>query len=471
MDLYFQRHDGEAVTIEDFLRCMEEANDADLGQFRLWYSQAGTPEVGIEDEHDPASATYTLRLTQRCPPTPGQPEKQPMHIPVAVGLLRRDGREVPLQLEGETAPGGTTRVLSLREASQTFRFVGVPERPVTSLMRGFSAPVKLRGRTDDATLAFLAGQDTDPFSRWNAGQLLLTRTLLAQVAAIQQGQAPELPEHLVAAVARTLDRSGDDPAMAAEALLLPSESYLADEMAVADPDAVHQARNALRAALARALADPFLATYTASHEAGPYRFTPESAGRRTLKNTCLAYLAELPEHRELAWRQFQAADNMTDVVGALSVLASVDSPRRVEALEQFHTRWRHEPLVLDKWFGLQATSRLPGTLDEVRRLLAHPDYDEGVPNRVRALVGAFAQGNPARFHLATGEGYTLLADQILRLDPRNPQLAARMLGPMTRWRRFDPGRQRLLRGELERILTTPALSRDVYEVAAKSLAA
>jgi aminopeptidase N len=471
MDLYFARHDGQAVTIEDFLRAMEDANGADLGQFRLWYSQAGTPEVTVEDTYDPATRTCTLRLAQRVPPTPGQPEKRPMHVPIAMALLDPEGRELALRLEGEAEAGPTTRVLSLREAEQTFRFVDVPAPPVPSLLRGFSAPVRLVTEASDERLAFLMAHDADPFARWEAAQQLATRTLLGLVADQQAGRPLACPPHLVAAFARVLETSAADPAIAAETLTLPSESYLADQSAVADPGAVHEAREGLRRALAEALREPLLAAYRANQDSGPYRVEPGAIGRRSLKNLCLAYLAEVddPALKALAPAQYRGADNMTDTIGALAVLANHDSPERVEALDDFYRRWRQDPLVVDKWLALQASSRLPGTLGEVRRLLTHPAFDLRNPNRVRALIGAFAHGNPARFHAPDGAGYAFLADQVLALDPLNPQVAARLLGAMSRWRRLEPARQQLVRAELERVLGREGLSKDTYEVASKSL--
>ena len=472
MDLYFARHDGQAVTIEDFLGAMEDANGADLGQFRLWYSQAGTPEVSVREAYDPAAHTFELTLAQRCPPTPGQPGKRPMHIPVALGLLDARGKDLPLRLAGEPAAGGTTRVLSLRDAEQTFRFVAVPERPVPSLFRGFSAPVRLRAEQGDGELAFLMTHDSDAFSRWDAGQRLATRVLLALCEDARAGRPLHCPDHLVHAFRRVLEEGAADPAFAAEALTLPGESYLMDEMAVADPETAHAAREFLRGALAAELAEPLTLAYHAHRGGGPYRVEPREMGQRALRNLCLAYLAEVPgpARAALAVAQLRQADNMTDTVGALGVLANLDVPERAEALDAFYRRWHSDPLVVDKWLTLQATSRLPGTLAEVERLLGHPAFDLRNPNRVRALVGAFAQGNPVRFHAASGEGYAFLADRVLELDPLNPQVAARMLGPMTRWRRFDPARQALLRAQLERVLGRPGLSRDVFEVASKSVA-
>ncbi len=472
MDLYFARHDGQAVTIEDFLRAMEDANRADLAQFRLWYSQAGTPEVAVSEQYDPATRSYALTLSQHCPPTPGQPEKRPMHIPVALGLLDASGRDIPLRLETEATAVGTTRVISLREPEQTFRFADVPERPVLSLLRGFSAPVRLRAEQSDEELAFLMAHDSDPFNRWDAGQRLATRVLLALADDARAGRPLVCPEHLAQAFRRVLETSASDPAFAAEALSLPGESYLMDQMAVADPDAAHTARDFLRGALAQALRGPFEATYRASQGEGPYRVEPREMGRRALKGLCLAYLSEIPGPNQAAPAvdQLRRADNMTDTMAALSVLANLDVPERTEALDAFYHRWHADPLVVDKWLALQASSRLPGTLAEVERLLTHPAFELRNPNRVRALIGAFAHGNPVRFHAASGEGYAFLAERVIELDPLNPQVAARMLAPMSRWRRFDPARQALMRAQLERVLAREGLSKDVFEVASKSLA-
>ena len=472
MDLYFQRHDGQAVTIEEFLQAMEAASGADLGQFRLWYSQAGTPEVRVHEDYDEETRSYTVTLAQSCPPTPGQAQKRPMHIPVATGLLDGRGRELPLRLEGEATAGSGTRVLSLRGPVESFRLRDVPERPVPSLLRGFSAPVRLQIELDDERIAFLMAHDTDPFGRWEAGQQLAARVLLAGIEEVRRGQPMATPLLVVEAFRRVLETSATDPAIAAETLTLPSESYLAEQMAVADPDAVHAAREHLRRSLAETLRAPLLAVYAASRDHGPYRFDPAAIGRRSLAALCLAYLAEVedPSLRGLAAEHLRSADNMTDTMAALAVLANHDWPERAEALDAFYRRWHDDPLVVDKWLALQATSRLPGTLAMVRGLLAHPAFDIKNPNRVRALIGAFAHGNPVRFHVASGEGYAFLTEEVLRLDPMNPQVAARMVSPMTRWRHFDAGRQALMRAQLETILGREGLSRDVYEVVSKSLA-
>jgi len=471
MDLYFERHDGEAVTTDDFVRAMEDANGADLSQFRLWYSQAGTPALEATGDYDAGSGTYALHVRQHTPPTPGQPEKRPLHIPIAVGLLATDGTDLPLQLEGEQAPGATTRVLSLREAEQTFRFVAVPERPLPSLLRGFSAPVKLRMDFTDDELGLLLARDSDPFNRWDAGQRLATRTLLGLVSDFQQGHELALNPHLADAVRELLAYRDIDPALAAEALALPSEAYLAEQMDTVDVDAIHAVRVFVRRALAERLKDSFLDTYRGTYDPGPYSLEPVAMGRRALKNLCLGYLVELdePSVRDLCMAQFRDAGNMTDVMAALGILANTDCPERVEALDAFYLQWRNDALVVDKWLSIQASSRLPGTLGEVQRLMGHPAFDIKNPNRVRSLLGAFAHGNRVRFHAATGAGYAFVAEQVLRLDRLNPQVAARLLGPMSPWRRYDPARQALMRAHLERIADTAGISKDVYEVASKSL--
>jgi aminopeptidase N len=472
MDLYFERHDGEAVTTDDFVKAMEDANGADLSQFRLWYSQAGTPALEATGNHDAGSGTYALHVRQHTPPTPGQPEKRPLHIPLAVGLLAADGTDLPLQLEGEEAPGATTRILSLREAEQTFRFVGVRERPLPSLLRGFSAPVKLELDCTDEELGLLLARDSDPFNRWDAGQRLATRTLLGLVSDFQQGRELALNSHLTRAVRELLADGDIDPAFAAEALALPSEAYVAEQMETIDVDAIHSVRLFVRRAVAERLKDSFLDTYRETYDPGPYSLEQVAMGRRALKNLCLSYLVELdePSARDLCMAQFRNAGNMTDTMAALGILANTECPERVEALDAFYLQWRNDPLVVDKWLSIQATSRLHGTLGEVQRLMEHPAFDIKNPNRVRSLLGAFAHSNRARFHAATGAGYAFLAEQVLRLDRLNSQVAARMLGPMSPWRRYDPARQALMRAHLEEIAETPGISKDVYEVASKSLA-
>ena len=472
MDLYFQRHDGQAVTVEDFRDAMADANGRDLSQMQRWYDQAGTPRLIVRDEWDAAAGRYTLHLRQECPPTPGQPEKLPFLIPVRLGLLDGQGRPLPLQLEGEDAPAGTERVLELTGAARSFTFVGLPERPLPSLLRGFSAPVIVSYDYSDAQLAFLMAHDQDDFNRWDAGQQLAERLLLGRVAAARgQGGAPAA-DPLREAWARLLDDEAADPALVAEALTLPGEGYLAERVQPVDPAAIHSAREGLRRELADALHGRWRAAWTRHRTQGPYRLEAADMGRRRLANLALAYLLHGSDEsaHALAWRQFREAGNMTDTLGALQPLVHTASPYRAEALAAFHDRWQDDPLVLDKWFSVQATAPLPDTLDTVRRLMDHPRFSLKNPNRVRALIGAFAQGNPSRFHAPDGSGYRFVADRILDLDPINPQVAARLAKVFARWRQYEPGRAALMRAELERIAGRAGLSRDVYEIVSRSLA-
>jgi aminopeptidase N len=472
MDLFFERHDGRAVTVEDFVRAMEDAASVDLGQFRLWYVQAGTPHLTAQTSSDPTGATWTLTIRQTCPRPGGGAEQKPFHIPLALGLLDADGEDIPLRLEGEDASAGnTTRVLQLRREVETFRFAAIPGEPVPSLLRSFSAPVKLIFDYTDEQLMFLLAHDSDPFNRWEAGQRLAARTILALVADYRAGRQMSVSRDLIEAFAGVLSSSTRDRAFVAEALELPSEDYLAEQMKVVDVVAIFTAREFVRGILAAELREEFLSIYRFLDETGSYRICAEAAGGRRLKNICLSYLMALNDHSiiDLCVRQFIGADNMTDVIGALAPLSQTDCHERVEALHAFYDKWKEDSLVIDKWFSLQATSRLPGTLDEVKRLVDHPAFEIRNPNRVRSLVAAFCQSNPLRFHEQDGSGYRFLAEQVVRLNTLNPQVAARLLGTLSGWRRHDTGRQELMKTELERVLALPDLARDVYEIAAKSL--
>ncbi|MBK5929700.1 aminopeptidase N [Halochromatium salexigens] len=467
-DLYFERFDGQAVTTDDFVACMETAGGIDLTQFKRWYSQAGTPQLDCADRFDPATGTYRLEVRQHTPATPGQTEKQPLHIPLALGLLDAEGRDLPLQLQGETTPPAPgTRLLELRESVETFVFTGLAEQPVPSLLRGFSAPVQIHYPYTDAQLSFLMAHDSDGFNRWDAAQTLAQRLLLAMVEA----PGTPVPAPFLDAFARALADEAADPALIAEVLTLPAESYLGDQMSVVDVDGIHRARQTLAAAIGSRLRAPLLAAYERTRSADAFDLSHASMGRRALGNLCLGYLVRAGdgEALALAQRQFDAQQNMTDVIAALRMLVETATEAGEQALTAFYQRWSSEPLVIDKWFALQAQSHRVDTLARVERLLAHPDFSLTNPNRVRALIGAFAGGNPVRFHAADGTGYRFLTDRILELDPLNPQIASRLLYPMTRWRRYDPGRQQLQRDQLERILEVEGLSNDVYEVVSKSL--
>jgi len=469
MDLYIQRHDNQAATIGDFVAAMQEGGGVDLTGFDLWYAQAGTPEITVEDRYDPATRSYELNVAQKVPPTPGQPDKQPMPIPLAVGLIGPNGDELPTRLDGDSEGRTGTRVVVCDRERQAFRFVDVPSPPVPSLLRNFSAPVKLQGVPLDR-LKFLAIHDTDPVARWDSGQQIASRMLLDRVAAYP-GSMPPLDPELVAAMRETLADAEEDPAFAAEALVLPSEATLADEMAVVAVEAIHAARESARAALAGALAEPLSQTYRRLADPGPYRTDGRSIGGRALRNVCLAYLAagDRAAGARLAKAQFDSGANMTDVLAALAVLVDIDCPERTAALDQFHRRWKEDPLVIDKWFALQARSSLPGTIEAVRTLTGHPDFTRANPNRLRALIGTFAQANPLYFHATSGAGYAFLADEVLILDKANPTTAARLVQPLGQWRRHDATRQGLMRAALERILAVPGLSPNTYEMVAKSL--
>jgi aminopeptidase N len=466
MDLYFARHDNNAVTIEDFVRAIADGAETDLSAFVEWYAQAGTPELSVSDSYDPAGRRYTLTLRQSIAATPGQPTKRPVPIPVAMGLLGPNGGELPTRLAGDAAPADGSRVLLLTDTEASFVFEDVPAQPVPSLLRGFSAPVKLSGVPAER-LRFLAAHDTDPFVRWDSLQAYATQLILAQVA---QGGPGPLDASLADALSATLANADADPAFAAEALALPSEAYVADQMAVADPDTIHAVRDAMRGQIAAQLAEPLRATYRRLTDDGPYRPDGASIGRRALRNACLSYLATQDEGVRLARAQFDAKQNMTDVLAALFVLADTDTPDRVAALAAFHASWHTDDLVLDKWFAIQAMSSRPDTVAAVRTLSRHPDFDMRNPNRVRSLVGAFSSGNQFRFHDASGEGYKFLADIVIALDASNGQTAARLVNPLGAWRRQNPARQGLMRGELQRILATPRLSRGTFEKASKGLA-
>ncbi|MCU7796303.1 MAG: aminopeptidase N [Candidatus Thiodiazotropha sp. (ex Myrtea spinifera)] len=471
-DLYFERHDGQAVTTEDFVKCMEDASRRDLSQFRRWYEQAGTPEIRVEAEYDASSNSYHLDFHQSCPATPGQPDKQPFHIPVAIALLDEAGHELPLQLEGESAPTNTQRVLELNSSKQRFTFTGILNQPVPSLLRGFSAPVKLDFDYSDRELMFLMARDTDDFNRWDAANTLSQRTLLDLVAGIQAGKPLSIDMGYVEAFARALNDEQADKALLAEVLSLPAESTLGDQMTEVDVEAIHQAREWLKHELATRLREDLLRVYSTHCQPGDYDIEHTSMARRGLKNLALNLLMQLnePEINELCMNQFQAANNMTDVMAALSALANSDCPQRDEALAAFEAKWRDDPLVMDKWFSVQANAKLPGTLQQVKSLMTHPAFSLRNPNKVRSLVGVFCSANLIHFHAADGSGYEFLTDHVLALDSLNPQIAARMLRIMSRWRRYDANRQALMKAQFERVLSKTDVSKDVFEIASKSLA-
>ncbi|MCQ4313424.1 aminopeptidase N [Pseudomonas stutzeri] len=475
-DLYFERHDGQAVTVDDFVKAMEDANGADLTQFKRWYSQAGTPRLAVSEQYDAATKTYSLTFRQSCPPTPGQSEKQPFVIPVSLGLLDGQGNEIALRLQGEDTAVGTTRVLAVDQAEQTFTFIDVPKQPLPSLLRGFSAPVKLEFPYSRDQLMFLMQHDSDGFNRWEAGQQLSVQVLQEMIGQHQRGEALQLDQRLVAALRSLLEDESLDPAMVAEMLSLPSEAYLTEISEVADVDAIHAARDFARQGIATALFDLFWKRYQANRELSrqtPYIAEASHFARRALQNIALSYLmlSGKPEVVAACVEQFEQADNMTERLTALAVLVNSGfAAERDKALEAFAENFKDNPLVMDQWFSVQAGNTQPGGLERVQHLMQHPAFTLKNPNKVRALIGAFANQNLVNFHRADGAGYHFLADQVIVLNTLNPQIASRLLAPLTRWRKYDASRQGLMRTELERILASGELSSDVYEVVSKSLA-
>lgn len=487
-DLYFERHDGQAVTTDDFVKAMEDANGVDLRQFRNWYSQAGTPVLNVSSEYDQDAQSYTLKVKQSCHATPGQEQKEPFHLPFSVGLLDSAGKDIALHTDDARVSSLShdsshcTAVLNLTGEEQQFVFSKVKEPPVPSLLRGFSAPVKLEYDYSRDELMFLMSYDSDGFNRWEAGQRLAVDVIQEVVGQIQTGEPVSVDGRLIKALEAIVDQSIDhhqdgkvDKEMIAAMLVMPAEAYLAELSEIADVEAIHSAREKVRLAVATNLKGSLLSVYKLNMSDNPYRPTGHDIAQRALKNICLSYLM-LPDNSEmvsLCQSQYATANNMTDVDAALRALVNSPDTKALEpkekALTEFYNKWLNEPLVVDQWFTIQAVCPLPGTLEKVMALLSHEAYDIKVPNRVRALVAAFAGQNVINFHHRTGDGYRFLADQVIRMDSLNPQLAARILNPLSRWRKYDEQRQRLMRGELERILSVDDLSKDVYEIASKSV--
>jgi aminopeptidase N len=453
-DLYFERHDGEAVTCEDFVTAMEDASGVDLAQFRLWYSQAGTPKVSAKLEHDPASASATLHLSQSIPDTPGQANKLPMVLPLKTALIGRDSGEAV----------GKERLILLDQEEASVSFFGIGEVPLLSINRDFSAPVLLDAERQPGELERLAEVDPNPFARYEALQELMYRALIEGA----KGETVEF-DPVTAAVRGTLRSNALDPAFKGEALSLPSEGLIGDRMEFVDPDAIHCSRDALRRSVGATLASELAQAQAGSAPGSD--LSPAAKGVRKLKTVALWLLAggDPIKGAALAKAQYDAADNMTDRQGALSILASLDAPEREAALADFYERYRGDTLVLDKWFALQAAAQRPDTVEVVEALARHQDFTIRNPNRWRALVSHFA-ANQWAFHDASGRGYKFLADMILEVDRLNPQVAARQVPSLGRWKRFEPQRAALMRPELERIVRTPGLSKDVFEQASKSLA-
>jgi aminopeptidase N len=467
-DLYFERHDGQAVTCDDFVNAMEAANAVDLTQFRRWYAQAGTPVLTVQKTYDPSAQTLTLSISQSCPPTPGQAVKEPLHMPVTVGLINKDGSAAPCIVQGSKTD---EVILQVTQAKQTFTFADLKEQPVVSILRGFSAPVKLVMERSLEELAFLLSHDSDTFNRWEAGQQLARQLIAELIADIQNGREMQVNPIIVTAFKQVMAQSWKDLSYFSLLLSLPSETYLAEQMQVVDVEAIHKAREFVVLTLAEQLQTQFKTLYLDNHKDESGVFDAGAIGRRRIKNTCLGYLSRLEQIEIQQWsqQQFDTAKNMTDQMAALAVVVNGSHPAKQQCLASFYQQWQMEALVIDKWFALQASSHNPDTFATVQALMQHPAFDLKNPNRVRALIGAFSQANPLHFHAANGQGYQFLSTQIIALNTLNPQVASRMLSPLTSWRRYDAGRQALMKAQLERIISTEAVSRDVYEVASKSL--
>jgi aminopeptidase N len=470
MDLYFARHDGEAATVEQFVQCFADASGRNLSQFMLWYAQSGTPEIVATGTFDARGKTYRLDLAQTLPPTPGQPSKEPMLIPLAVGLVGPDGRDQPLRLaDGTTVERG---LVILDKPAATYLFTGIEDRPVPSVNRGFSAPVRLTVNVGDEELHFLAIHDSDPFNRWQAVHTLAMRLLMESSAAVQRGKPPRQDPAFNGALAALLASRELEPAFVAQVIALPSESDIAREIASnVDPDAVLAARQALRRSITTSLAEPLAATYERLSSPEPYSPDADAAERRALKNACLDLLTAAGSSSALARarRQYERADNMTDRMAALQALALCDCAERTAALDDFYGRYAGDPLIVDKWLSLQAAIPEPATLDRVKALTGHPAFSMANPNRVRALIGAFAMSNQTQSNRADGRGYDFIVETVLALDPKNPQLAARLLSALKSWRVLEPKRRALAQAALRRVANTPSLSRDVSDIVQRAL--
>jgi aminopeptidase N len=473
LDLYFERHDGEAVTVEDFVAAMADVSGRDLSQFMLWYTQSGTPEIACSLDYDSRSKTARLSVNQVVPATPGQPRKEPMLIPLQVGLLGRNGQDLPLQLaDGTDLPGGLLKVTG-RE--QVFTFRDIAAAPIPSLLRGFSAPVRLTISLDPEQVEFLMMNDSDPFNRWQAAQIYATRLLTAAArdgASLEPVTGKEAMR-LAQALGATASEISLDAAYRAEFLKPPSESDIARELARdVDPDAVRKAYETLRATIGGKIRATLVEIYNSAAASGPYSPDGESAGKRALRSASLDLLVGIGDQAEIdrALRHYREASNMTDAIAALSILSHLTLPARDAALTDFYARWQDEPLVLDKWFAVQARAARPDSVETVRGLLSHPKFSLKNPNRVRALIGSFVHANPTSFNRADGAGYEVLASSALEIDRFNPHMGARLLGAFESWRTLEPRRQALAKAALEK-LASAELSTDSYEIVTKTLGA
>jgi aminopeptidase N len=460
LDLYFERHDGQAVTTEDFINAMEDASGKDLTQFKQWYSQKGTPELEVDGQYDAAAQTYVLTVKQAQPP---------LHLPMLMGLVGPECHDMPTQLAGQSDVLEGTRMLELTKSQETFTFINVKEKPTPSLLRNFSAPVRCQYPYTNPELAWLLQCDSDAFSRWNASQLLLTHILLALADTHRQNQTMKMSDLLLETYQALLDSPQGDFNLLSKLLTLPSENYLLSKMNMPHVEAIHAAHQFVKRQLGVILSDHFMTVYQQCIDDDAYQYNVESMARRSLKNVCLSYLTATEQQPfiDLAVKQFDASDNMTDTIGALQALNHYEGPERLDRLNAFYECWKSEPLVVNKWLNLHATSSLPDTFESVKLLLNHPAFDMNNPNNVYALLCGFCV-NQIRFHDVSGETYQFIADQVLSLDPKNPQVAARLLQSLITWQQLDAQRGEQMRVQIERISKTDGISSDIYEISTKS---
>ncbi|PIE43600.1 MAG: aminopeptidase N [Gammaproteobacteria bacterium] len=486
-DHYFAKHDGQAVTTEDFVVAMEQASGVDLSQFRRWYEQAGTPVLDVSDEFDQTAGEYRITVKQSCPATPGQPEKVPFHIPLAMGLLDERGQDIQIRTESNgtfscqlVSDEGVshTEILQLREASQTWRFSGLSAKPQPSLLRGFSAPVRLNYGYSRDELLFLMNHDSDGFNRWDAGQKLATSVIQELIVKQVEGLTIDgamLDDRLVEAYRNTLGAkmagTVEERALLAKMMILPSEQYLIEISVIAHVDEIHDTRNLVLATIAHRLRAELKELYLVNNDTTEYRYDSSSVAQRSLKNLALSWLLKIDEEEALEWalRQYSNATNMTDRLAALAALMeSSFVAERDAALTAFYDAWKDDAQVVEMWFALQSGHAKTGTLKRVQDLMAHPAFEIRNPNKVRAVIGVFANQSLVNFHALSGAGYQFLADRVIELDKQNPQIAARLAIPLTRWKKYSVERQILLNKQLDRILKQPHLSKDVFEIVSKS---
>lgn len=468
--LYFERHDGQAVTIDDYAKCMEDVSGKDLTSFKRWYSQAGTPTVYAEGKYDGKAKTYTLTLRQETKPTPNQPEKLPFVIPLGIGLIGKDGKDMPLQLQGEKEPQGTSRVIVLDKDSDVFTFVNVAEQPVLSGNRDFTAPIHFVMDYTDAERLHQARCDSDLFNRWDAFQQYGVEQILNMVKDIQNGKEPTLPEAYFDVWESYLTDKTLDKGFVARAITLPQENYLADQMDVVDVDAIHKARYFVKQAIAKRFEKELRAVYDENNSDAEYTPSPEQSARRALKNMALSFLGDLGTNNELVEKQYAQANNMTDKLAAMNIASNSKNPKREAIMDDFYQTYKNEKAAVNKWIFTNACADRPDAVNVVRKLLTHPAFNIKNPNNVRSLMGGFAY-NQTEFHKLDGSGYDFAVEMAYKMDDMNPQMAAHMVKPLTRWKRFDAKRQEMMKKALEKVLEKKNLSKNVYELVTKSLAA